>query len=52
MVNHETVIIMYLMYGTLAGMWNLAPGSKSSSVRVTGGHKPWYFSLRKEIRED
>lgn len=26
-------------------MWNLAPGSKSSSVRGTGGHRPWYFNL-------
>lgn len=37
---------IYLTYGTLAGMWNLAPGSKSSSVRATGGHRPWYFILR------
>lgn len=26
-------------------MWNLAPGSKSSSVRGMGGHRPWYFNL-------
>ena len=32
------------MYGTFAGTWYLAPGSKSSAVRATGGATPWYFS--------
>lgn len=35
----------YLTYGTLAGIWNFAPGSKSSSDLGVGGHKPWYFNL-------
>ena len=34
----------YRVYGVLPGMWYLAPGSKSASVRSTGGRMPWYFS--------
>ncbi len=31
------------MYGTLAGTWYLAPGSKASAGRGPGGAMPWYF---------
>src|SRR5438874_6704118 len=33
----------YLVYATFAGMWYLAPGSKSCSVRATGADTPWYL---------
>lgn len=39
----------HFMYGTLAGMWYLAPGSKSSSERNTGGFIPEYCSLQNEM---
>lgn len=32
--------VAYRMYSTLAGMWYLAPGSKSDSLRKTGGFSP------------
>lgn len=35
------------MYGTLAGMWYLEPGSKSISDLNTGGFIPPYCSLQK-----
>ncbi len=31
------------MYGVFAGTWYLAPGSKSASLRATGGATPWYL---------
>lgn len=34
------------MYGVFPGMWYFAPGSKSSSVRTTGGDIPWYPHLK------
>src|SRR5215510_973225 len=36
----------YRVYGVLPGMWYLAPGSKSSSLRSTGGLTPWYLRRR------
>lgn len=42
-------LYIYLMYGTLAGMWNLEPGSKSYSDRNTGGLMPPYFSLERKL---
>src|SRR5258707_12829330 len=36
----------YRIYGTFPGTWNLAPGSKSVTVRATGGAIPEYFSRK------
>lgn len=38
--------IKYHIYGELDGIWNFAPGSKSSLVRTTGEDTPWYSNLR------
>jgi len=34
------IVIFYLIYGVLLGMWNLQPGSKSSLDLATGGDIP------------
>lgn len=46
-VNEDDRKITYRMYGIFAGIWNLAPGSKSISDRSTGGLMPPYRSLKK-----
>lgn len=43
-------VVSHLMYGVLAGMWYLAPGSKSSSDLSTGGDTPWYRHLKTGIK--
>ena len=39
-VTFADVSVTYLMYGTLAGTWNLAPASNPSSYLPTGGAIP------------
>lgn len=45
--TNQQKIYPYLTYGTLAGIWNFAPASKSFSDLGVGGHKPWYFNLHR-----
>ena len=35
------------MYGESAATWYLAPGSKSLSLRTTGGETPWTLHLNR-----